>query len=110
MASSRFTIFLIFNILFLFSISVKQSNAIRFLGTEQRLRTQSSLLASLPRGPVPKSGGSPCTYIPGQGSGSCKLNEKHFFGGGSARVPPASPRAGIASVVAKDKVVKDFAS
>ncbi|KAG8370352.1 hypothetical protein BUALT_Bualt14G0108000 [Buddleja alternifolia] len=75
-----------------------------------RVRTQTSLLASLPRGPVPKSGGSPCTYIPGRGSGSCKLNEKHFFGGGSAHVPPASPRAGIASVVAKDKVVKDFAS
>ncbi|WOH16152.1 hypothetical protein DCAR_0935701 [Daucus carota subsp. sativus] len=29
------------------------------------------LLESLPRGPVPPSGTSPCTYIPGAGNGSC---------------------------------------
>lgn len=29
------------------------------------------LLESLPRGPVPPSTSSPCTYIPGEGNGSC---------------------------------------
>ncbi|KAL9661860.1 hypothetical protein QQ045_026688 [Rhodiola kirilowii] len=40
----------------------------------------------LQRGPVPPSGPSPCTFIPGQGSGSCPtataatLNGKNFAG------------------------------
>ncbi|KAL5542150.1 hypothetical protein UlMin_009860 [Ulmus minor] len=35
---------------------------------------------SLPRGPVPPSEASGCTYIPGGGGSSCPLNEKHFSG------------------------------
>ncbi|KAL0457067.1 UNVERIFIED_CONTAM: hypothetical protein Slati_1045900 [Sesamum latifolium] len=57
----------------------------------------SLLLESLPRGPVPPSGSSPCTYIPGQGGGPCPLNERHFAGRRSAHAPPAD----IGFVVAK---------
>ncbi|PON53260.1 hypothetical protein PanWU01x14_203730 [Parasponia andersonii] len=33
---------------------------------------------SLPRGPVPPSGPSGCTYIPGSGGSNCQLGEKHY--------------------------------
>ncbi|KAL9662830.1 hypothetical protein QQ045_027665 [Rhodiola kirilowii] len=37
-----------------------------------------SLRQTLQRGPVPPSGRSPCTYIPGQSSGSCTLGQKNY--------------------------------
>ncbi|CAI9762710.1 unnamed protein product [Fraxinus pennsylvanica] len=97
MGSIKTTYFLILCI-FLVSISCQQANAIRALGMEKWLREQVPLLASLPRGPVPPSSGSPCTYIPGppgSSTGTCPLNEKHFAGGGAAHAPPASPRSAI---------------
>ncbi|KAI3459469.1 hypothetical protein Pfo_016132 [Paulownia fortunei] len=94
----------LFFILFVVSVSLNRANAVRILHMEEWLRKQVPLLESLPRGPVPPSSGSPCTYIPGQGSGTCPLNEKHFAGGGSAHAPPASPRAAI------DFVATSFAS
>ncbi|KAL1561811.1 hypothetical protein AAHA92_04469 [Salvia divinorum] len=58
----------------------------------QWLKSQFLLLESLARGPVPPSGPSSCTNIPGQGGPPCPLNEKHFAGrlhrGGSAHAPP----------------------
>ncbi|KAG6393118.1 hypothetical protein SASPL_147350 [Salvia splendens] len=47
---------------------------------EQWLKSQLLLLEALPRGPVPPSAPSSCTYIPGQGGPPCPLNEKHFSG------------------------------
>lgn len=97
MGSTKTTHFLIL-CTFLVSISFQQANAIRALGMEKWLREEISLFASLPRGPVPPSGGSPCTYIPGHpgsSTGSCPLNEKHFAGSGAAHSPPASPRSVI---------------
>ena len=35
---------------------------------------------SLPRGPVPPSGPSGCTYVPGSGGSNCPLGEKHYVG------------------------------
>lgn len=93
MVSIKTTYFLIF-CTFLVSLSFQEANAIRSLGMEKWLREQVPLLASLPRGPVPPSGGSPCTYIPGlpaSSAGTCSLNEKHFSGGGADHPPPASP-------------------
>ncbi|KAK4405831.1 Pentatricopeptide repeat-containing protein, mitochondrial [Sesamum angolense] len=97
MASSRFTLFLVFSILFCASMTPNQVNATRLLGMEKWLKEQALLLESLPRGPVPPSGSSPCTYIPGQGGGPCPLNERHFAGRRSAHAAPAD----IGFVVAK---------
>lgn len=59
-------------------------------GDEWLKKQHISLLESLPRGPVPPSTSSPCTYIPGGGgSGSC-LNGRNFAGVGT---PPAFPSA-----------------
>ncbi|KAG8373144.1 hypothetical protein BUALT_Bualt12G0140400 [Buddleja alternifolia] len=109
MVSFRVKIFLIFHILFIISIFVTRANAVRTLHADQWLKKQVQLLESLPRGPVPPSGGSPCTYIPGQNGGVCTLNEKHFSGGGggSAHAPPAPPSGGIdfaATPLPSDKV------
>ncbi|KAL2506638.1 Uncharacterized protein Adt_22259 [Abeliophyllum distichum] len=90
MGSINTAYFLIF-CTFLVSISFQEANGTRVLGMEKWLSEKVPLLASLPRGPVPPSGGSPCTYIPGSGTGTCSLNEKHFAGGGTARASPASP-------------------
>ncbi|KAI3469704.1 hypothetical protein Pfo_026367 [Paulownia fortunei] len=110
MVSFRFTVFLMFNMFFA-SISSDQVNAMRPLGVEKWLRQQVLLLESLPRGPVPPSKGSPCTYIPGQGGGHCTLKERHFAAGGSVRAPSASPRSDIGFLVEKDQVKeKDSAS
>ncbi|KAL2530778.1 uncharacterized protein Fot_23379 [Forsythia ovata] len=97
MGSIKTTYFLIF-CTFLVSISFEEANGTRVLGMEKWLREKVPLLASLPRGPVPPSSGSPCTYIPGtpsSGTGTCSLNEKHFAGGGTAHAPPASPTSVI---------------
>ncbi|XP_057961345.1 uncharacterized protein LOC131153207 [Malania oleifera] len=59
------------------------------------------MLQSLQRGPVPPSGKSPCTYIPGRNSGHCTLNGRNFAGHGAAHAPPAFPEfvveVGVAS-------------
>lgn len=80
MGSFRINFFLIFQIIFIVSISLNGANAARILPMEQWLKIQPLLLESLPRGPVPPSSGSSCTYIPGQGGPPCPLNEKHFVG------------------------------
>lgn len=46
---------------------------------------------SLPRGPVPPSGPSGCTYIPGSGGPNCPLGAKHHVGD-SLRHARAFPR------------------
>ncbi|KAJ6883821.1 hypothetical protein NC652_030925 [Populus alba x Populus x berolinensis] len=50
-------------------------------------------IQSLQRGPVPPSTGSPCTHIPGRGSGKCTLGERNFAGHTVALAPPAFPDA-----------------
>ncbi|KAK4340656.1 hypothetical protein RND71_039157 [Anisodus tanguticus] len=48
------------------------AKASRPLDMGKWLKQENTLLTSLPRGPVPPSGASPCTNIPGQGrDGSC---------------------------------------
>ena len=44
------------------------------------------LMESLQRGPVPPSGPSGCTYIPGNGGPNCPVQEMHFAGGGHPRL------------------------
>ncbi|KAL1536097.1 hypothetical protein AAHA92_28799 [Salvia divinorum] len=80
MGAFRLNFFLIFHIFCIVSISLNGANAARALPMEQWLKSQLLLLESLPRGPVPPSGPSSCTYIPGQGGPPCPLNEKHFAG------------------------------
>ncbi|EOY11000.1 hypothetical protein QQP08_015186 [Theobroma cacao] len=50
------------------------------------------IVQSLQRGPVPPSGGNPCTNIPGRSRGRCTLSEMNVAGGGGGMVahpPPA---------------------
>lgn len=102
----KVNLFLIFYVLFIVSMSSNRANAGRStLHIEKLLRKEAELLESLPRGPVPPSGSSPCTYIPGQG-GHCTLNEQHFAGGGAAHPPPPF-EASLASDEVKEK---DYAS
>ncbi|XP_021283166.1 uncharacterized protein LOC110415777 [Herrania umbratica] len=52
------------------------------------------IVQSLQRGPVPPSGGNPCTNIPGRNHGRCTLSEMNVVGGGGgmlAHPPPAFP-------------------
>ncbi|GFP94118.1 hypothetical protein PHJA_001556200 [Phtheirospermum japonicum] len=61
------------------------ANAGRSRHMEQWLRKQAPILVeSLPRGPVPPSSASSCTYIPGQGGAPCPLSEKHLATNGTA--------------------------
>ncbi|KZV57362.1 hypothetical protein F511_27373 [Dorcoceras hygrometricum] len=69
-------------------ITLHPANGMRPLG-DMRRSLQVLLQASLPRGQVPTSGASPCTYIRAGGSGKCTLEEKHFAGGGVARALPS---------------------
>ncbi|KAH6768524.1 transmembrane protein [Perilla frutescens var. frutescens] len=89
MASFRINyLFLIFHIFSIVSILSLNNGA-----NAARILPNILLFESLPRGPVPPSGGSSCTYIPGQGGPPCPLNEKHFAGrlcGGSAHAPPTT--------------------
>ncbi|CAK9183882.1 unnamed protein product [Ilex paraguariensis] len=75
------------------STTLQTAKATRLLDMEQWLKKQVPLLESHPRGPVPPSGGSRCTYIPGQGSGTCSLNGMNFAGH-VVRAPPAFPAGG----------------
>lgn len=59
-------------------------------------------IQSLQRGPVPRSGPSGCTNIPGGSGPSCPVSEMHFAGG-ALRHPPAYPRSTIMFGVATDQ-------
>ncbi|CAI9762711.1 unnamed protein product [Fraxinus pennsylvanica] len=54
---------------------------------ETRLKKRGLFLHALQKGPVPPSGPSGCTNIPGSGGPGCPIKEMHFAGGG------ARPRA-----------------
>ncbi|KAL7177739.1 hypothetical protein ACSBR2_030995 [Camellia fascicularis] len=68
-----FMTMLIFLVLILFSsTSLPLANAMRPLNEGKWVESQVSvLLRSILRGTVPSSGANPCTYIPGQGTGTC---------------------------------------
>ncbi|CAA3024424.1 Hypothetical predicted protein [Olea europaea subsp. europaea] len=84
MAFLRTALLIIVSFLFV-SMFIQEGNSMRSSGMEPRLKRQVPLLASLPRGNVPSSGGSHCTFIPGRsGNGPCSLKEKNFAGGGAA--------------------------
>ncbi|KAJ4726835.1 Threonylcarbamoyl-AMP synthase [Melia azedarach] len=81
-----FTFLLMFST-FLASHQQQHAAAMRPLQGEQWVKKDGRVaLQSLQRGPVPSSG-NPCTYIPGQGSGSCTLNGMNIAGS-VARAPP----------------------
>uniref|UniRef100_A0A7N1A5E9 Uncharacterized protein n=1 Tax=Kalanchoe fedtschenkoi TaxID=63787 RepID=A0A7N1A5E9_KALFE len=64
--------------------SVYEADGARLLGAEKRQwleeRVQGAALTQqrLQRGPVPPSGRSPCTYIPGQGRDRCTLGHRNY--------------------------------
>ncbi|GMN53490.1 hypothetical protein TIFTF001_022635 [Ficus carica] len=65
----------------------KQNNASRVLYDHEEGHKKSEKnkglglgFQTLPRGPVPPSGPSGCTYIPGGGGPNCPLGEKNYAG------------------------------
>ncbi|KAH8481051.1 hypothetical protein H0E87_031098 [Populus deltoides] len=76
-----------------FGLCSHQILAARPLEGEQWLKQNLGNIQSLRRGPVPSSGGSSCTHIPGHGSGHCPLGEMNFAGHIVAHAPPAFPDA-----------------
>lgn len=60
-------------------------------------------LESLERGPVPPSGSSGCTYIPGGGGPNCPVQEMHFAGGARSRPAVAYPRLMVQFTVATNQ-------
>ncbi|KAB5511999.1 hypothetical protein DKX38_029027 [Salix brachista] len=63
----------------------------------------------------PPNGASPCTHIPGHGSGKCPpLGEMNFAGHAAAQAPPAFPDAvvnfGEASVTSNETRKQDSSS
>ncbi|CAK7341023.1 unnamed protein product [Dovyalis caffra] len=83
------------------SLSIQTSNprpqisAARPLGGEQWLEKILGNIQSLARGPIPPSRGSPCTHIPDNGSGKCRLGARNFAGHIVAHAPPAFPAGAI---------------
>ncbi|KAI3469705.1 hypothetical protein Pfo_026368, partial [Paulownia fortunei] len=70
----------------------------------ETLKEKGLSINSLQKGPVPPSGPSGCTNIPGSGGGGCPINEMHFagrgappHGGGSAAYPHSVVSFGVAT-------------
>ncbi|KAG2728027.1 hypothetical protein I3843_01G181600 [Carya illinoinensis] len=78
-------------LLLLSLLHVQPYKASRVLYDEGELTHKELRLQSLPRGPVPPSGHSGCTYIPGTGGSGCPVNEMHYAGNALHR-PSAYPR------------------
>ncbi|KAL7147020.1 hypothetical protein ABFS83_06G080500 [Erythranthe nasuta] len=88
MGCSSYKSILIFTCLIFFESNFREAGAIRPI-----LMTEGNILViqSLPRGAVPKSGSSPCTYIPGGKSrGRCALA---VAGEGFSGHPASAPAA-----------------
>ncbi|KAL0376732.1 UNVERIFIED_CONTAM: hypothetical protein Scaly_0790800 [Sesamum calycinum] len=72
---------------------------------EEALKEKGIFIHSLEKGPVPPSGPSGCTNIPGSGGSGCPIKEMHFAGGhapprpgGSTAYPHSSAAAfGVAT-------------
>ncbi|KAL3506059.1 hypothetical protein ACH5RR_031441 [Cinchona calisaya] len=93
----RLISFALFTIIFvLFFLHLQPGQATRVLhGQEKELMEKAQiLLQSLPKGPVPPSDPSGCTYIPGSGGTGCPIKQMNFAGGGGAlhRAASAYPR------------------
>ncbi|KAG5232662.1 transcription factor bHLH [Salix suchowensis] len=67
--------------------------AARPLEGEQWVEKNLGNIQSLQRGPVTPISGSPCTHIPGRGSGNCPLGARNFAGHAAAHAQPAFPDA-----------------
>lgn len=68
-------------VLIAFLILVLQVHGIRgsrLLHEGTKLANQGLKLQALQKGPVPPSGGSSCTNIPGNGGSPCPLSEMHY--------------------------------
>lgn len=78
-------------LLLLSVLHVQLYKASRVLYDEGELMHKELRLQSLPRGPVPPSGPSGCTYIPGTGGSGCPVEEMHYAGD-ALRRPRAYPR------------------
>ncbi|OMO96234.1 hypothetical protein COLO4_15407 [Corchorus olitorius] len=89
---TKFTVTFIFAIVLLLISFDQHVLATRPLDEEVQVPTldKNLILQSLQRGPVPPSGGNPCTNTPGRSRGRCMLTEMNGHGG-VAHPPPAFP-------------------
>ncbi|EXB55555.1 hypothetical protein L484_017428 [Morus notabilis] len=88
-------------LLLLVLVHSEQSSASRVLNDHKEGLVKEEKLGlgfqSLPRGPVPPSGSSGCTYIPGSGGPNCPLGEKHYAGDHATGYPRHMVRLGVAA-------------
>ncbi|KAL8048105.1 hypothetical protein ABFX02_07G042000 [Erythranthe guttata] len=93
--------------IFLLCLQLGKSSRLLLLhdqGEEALLKDKSLFLNSLQKGPVPPSGPSGCTNIPGSGGGACPINEMHFAGG----APPRRGGRGRSSTAAYPQSIASF--
>ncbi|XP_022851467.1 uncharacterized protein LOC111373200 [Olea europaea var. sylvestris] len=65
-------------------LCVQPAESSRLLSDQDmRLKKRGIFLHALQRGPVPPSGPSGCTNIPGGGGSGCPIREMHLAGGGT---------------------------
>ncbi|KAL9161767.1 hypothetical protein ABFS82_07G042200 [Erythranthe guttata] len=89
--------------IFLLCLQLGKSSRLLLLhdeGEEALLKDKSLFLNSLQKGPVPPSGPSGCTNIPGSGGSPCPINEMHFAGRGrssAAAYPQSVATFGVAT-------------
>ncbi|KAI5649404.1 hypothetical protein M9H77_35409 [Catharanthus roseus] len=76
----------------------------RVLKSEEELmkKMHNIRLQALPKGDVPPSGPSGCTYIPGSGGSGCPINARHYAGSALPRAttavyPPLTVSFGVAT-------------
>ncbi|CAB4261697.1 unnamed protein product [Prunus armeniaca] len=80
-------------LLLLCLLHVQPNKAGRILYAEARLMKHELMnFQSLPRGDLPPSESSRCTYIPGTGGSGCPLKVKNYAGHGLSHHASAYPR------------------
>ncbi|OAY55631.1 hypothetical protein MANES_03G168300v8 [Manihot esculenta] len=99
----RFLINIALAAILLLSLHVHSSKATRTLS--QDFNSKELVLQSLQKAPVPPSGASGCTNIPGTGGPPCPntINEMNFAGNALSRAATAFPRLMLDFGVATNK-------
>lgn len=72
--AARVTVVFVLLILIMSTYVSRPAFATRSLHDDDEMHKSLLIANAFQRGPVPPSGPSPCTFIPGQGSGHCPLS------------------------------------
>ena len=91
---------LIIAVLLCFQLGSGSSRVLQSKEEELMKKMNNVRLEALPRGDVPPSGPSGCTYIPGSGGSGCPINQRNFAGGSLPRAsayPQPTASFGVAT-------------